>query len=154
MPQREGAVLPLVAVALRHLVRPGLRVDEPVRNFIARRGFRKTRHGDDLLDADLAGETYGRLHLLAMPLAHFAGIERIGRAVERGDLQPARLDLLQLLPEQALVGEQFVGAEMRAPDQPPPVISTPSTPSATHLSSMSVKERFPITSVQMDSFMS
>ena len=38
-------------------------------------------------------------------------------------------------------------------DQPPPVISMPSTPSLTHLSSMSVKERSPITSVQMESFM-
>ena len=38
-------------------------------------------------------------------------------------------------------------------DQPPPVISMPSTPSFTHLSSMSVKERSPITSVQMESFM-
>src|SRR5579871_872663 len=39
-------------------------------------------------------------------------------------------------------------------DQPPPVISTPSTPRATHLSSMSVKDRLPMTSVQMESFIS
>ena len=76
-------------------------------------GGRQSRHGHDRLDADLAGEADGLLHLLAMALAHRAGVERVGRAVERGDLEAARLDLLQRGLERGLVLQQAVGAEVR-----------------------------------------
>ena len=69
--------------------------------------------------------------------------------------KPAGFDLFQLGLQQAFVGEQFVGAKVRALGPAAAShLDAFDAQSATHLSSMSVKDRLPMTSVQMESFIS
>lgn len=49
-----------------------------------------------------------------MALAHIAGIERVGGAIEGGDFEAASLDFLELGFEKPLVRQKFVRPEMRA----------------------------------------